>query len=243
MSFAGKDITGSKKLIDFLYDPQTSEAEKSLLKEYVAFGEESYQDIDPDIKHNYASFVDNNLTKCETVVKETMKYGNGEFDGKDSSEKAGPLVFRSDISQSVPQHKVSSSHDVVFFMNKFLSWFSNTGFPKGNAMIVFLKRLRTIQSMFASSDPKIKRQAEDMLRYSINGVIIDGNSSGRDTPPPEFLAGLNAFKNFFKHNLDDILSDSIVSATMGDLYAKDKEAHKLYSLGDWSEYVKIATNT
>lgn len=241
LSFKGKDLTNDKTLIELLHDPKLPDMQKQLLQEYVSFGEESNQDIDKDIRHNYGSFIDLNLTKCETVVQETMRYSNGEFDGEDSHAKAGPGLFWADIAHSIPKGK-ESQESVIFYMSKFLSWFDSCGFGKGNQRTLFLKRLRTIKNMYASSDPAVRLQAEDMLWYAINGIIIDENSSGKDTPPHEFTDGLNAFKKFFKENMDTVLSDSVVSATMGDSYAKDSDAQKAYALGNRSEYVSVVTN-
>lgn len=93
--------------------------------------------------------------------------------------------------------------------------------------------------MFNTHDPKLQKQAEDMLRYTINGIILQRNSSGKGTPPPQLEKALDAFRLFFKVNLDAILSPSTISLTMGDFYAKDTETNTSYSVGDWSEYVMI----
>ena len=171
--------------MEFVDDPTLPDDQKTILKEYFAFSLESNQDIDKEVRHNYSTFSGFNLAKCETIVKETMKYDNGEFDGADSHEKEGPRLFWDDVANIVPKTKQDFA-SVVFYMQKFLSWFDGAGFAKGSQWTVFLKRLRTVQKMYASPDALVRKQAEDMLRYTINGVIIDANSSGKDSPPEAF---------------------------------------------------------
>jgi len=58
------------------------------------------------------------------------------------------------------------------------------------------------------------QEAEDMLYYTINGTIIQGNTSGKDNPPKEFTDAVDVFKQFFKNNLDRVLSSTMITNTL-----------------------------
>ena len=83
------------------------------------------------------------------------------------------------------------------------------------------------------------QEADDMLRYAINGTIISGNSTGKDHPPKEFIDAVDAFKQFFKSNLSTILSPAIVTNTLGEIYGRDKESFTSYEIGNWEEYIRV----
>ena len=86
--------------------------------------------------------------------------------------------------------------------------------------------------MYEDPRPHIRKQANDTLRYTIDGTIISKNSSGHGTPPREFQDALKAFRNLFKDNLKTILSSSMISAAMGPKYANDPLANKPYTVED-----------
>jgi hypothetical protein len=141
----------------------------------------------------------------------------------------------------LPKGKCSPG-ELDLYLGKFFNWFDGFGFADGNRRTLFLKRLRTIQSMLASGDAYVIKQAEDMLRYTINGTILNSNHSGKGSTPKEFEHALDAFRKFFKNNLDNILTPSTISSNMGSFYAKDKEANEPYALGNRAEYVEVMTD-
>jgi len=49
---------------------------------------------------------------------------------------------------------------------------------------------------------------------------------------------LEAFKDFFKNNLNEILSPGLISKTFGYQYQQDLE--KPYKMADWDEFVPYA---
>ena len=142
------------------------------------------------------------------------------------------------MSQGLPTSANQSDASLEFFMRKFMNRFAGCGFASGQQTITFLKRLTTIKEMYRLGK---KQEADDVLWYTINGTIIQGNSSGRNTPPKEFTDALDAFKLFFKNNLDRVLSSSVVTHTVGEIYAKDDEVKKPYAVDDssWEEYMNI----
>lgn len=82
------------------------------------------------------------------------------------------------------------------------------------------------------------QEADDMLFYTINGTIIQGNTSGKENPPKEFADAVDVFRQFFKNNLNRVLSPAMITNTLGDRYARDPEAKKPYRIWSREEYVK-----
>lgn len=98
LEVTGKDAADKYSLLELLDSPDLSNAEKATLKEYISLTNESNQDLDLDVKHNFQAVAGTPFTKCETIVKELLKYDDGSFDGKDSHEKAGPAMFRDGVT-------------------------------------------------------------------------------------------------------------------------------------------------
>ena len=103
LEITGKDAGGKKTLLELANDPGLTESERSVLKEFIGLSNESSQDLDPDIRHNFTAMSGTPFTKCETIVRDLMKYDNGEFEGKDSHEKLGPAMFREKVAAELPK--------------------------------------------------------------------------------------------------------------------------------------------
>lgn len=103
LEITGKDAAGKKTILELSHDSTLSESERAVLKEYIATSNETSQDLDQEVRHNFMAVAGTPFTKCETIVRELMKYDNGEFDGKDSHEKAGPGMFRDKVSAELPK--------------------------------------------------------------------------------------------------------------------------------------------
>lgn len=225
-----------KKLMDLAQDPNVPNDERVILKEYMMMWEQTSEDIDKDVKNNPSALKWSPFTKCETIVTEMMKYNGPVFDGATSSEKAGPAEFWKNVAKWLPTSKDQSSASREFFMRKFMNRFGRCGFEWWQQPTIFLKRLVTIQEMYKIGK---SREADDMLWYTINGTIIQGNTSGKENPPKEFTDAVDVFRQFFKNNLDYVLSPTMITNTLGERYARDSEAKKPYKIWSREEYVKI----
>lgn len=98
LEMTGDNVDG-KKLMDLAKDPSLPNEDKSILQEYMRMGEETSEDIDKDIRKNPSALKGTPFTKCETIVKEMMKYDGPEFAGESSNEKAGPARFWRNVKQ------------------------------------------------------------------------------------------------------------------------------------------------
>ena len=225
-----------KKLMDLAQDPTLPNDQRVILQEYMRNGEETAEDTDKDVRANPSALKGTPFTKCQTIVEEMMKYDNNWFNGTTSNEKAGPARFWKNVSQWLPTSATQSDASLQFFMRKFMNRFGWCGFEWWQQPTIFLKRLRTIKAM---RDAGRDQEAEDMLFYTINGTIIQGNTSGKDNPPKEFTDAVDVFKQFFKNNLDRVLSSTMITNTLWERYARDPEAAIPYKMGSWEDYVRI----
>lgn len=241
LEISGKDKKWKSTILELLDSDTLANDEKAILEQYITLTNEVDQDIDADVRHNFSAMSGTPFTKSETIVKEMLKYEDGSFEGKDSHEKTGPTLFWTGVTDGIPKGKACTT-DIVFYINKFFTWFDSFGYGEGSQKIRFIKRLLTVKEMFASSDPKRHKEAEDMLWYILNGTIMKFNGAGKGNPPKQLDNALNAFKSFFKSNLDEILSPHILSSTMWEFYAKDEDANTSYDIWDRSEYVEVMTN-
>ena len=87
MELSGKDNNDEKTLIQLSEDLKLPNSDRALLKTYIADSNETNQDLDMDVRHNFSAMGGTPFTKCETMVKELLKYDQNEFEGKDSHEK------------------------------------------------------------------------------------------------------------------------------------------------------------
>jgi len=229
----GKSING-EDLITLSQDPKLSPDDRALLQEYIILWNEKDEDIDPDIKMNPNAVSRSPFTKCETVVRSLMKYSESEFEWKNSNEKMWPKFFWNEVSRQMPRWKMASSAQIEFYLKKFLNRFGGLGFD-GNNRTMFIRRLLIAQRELKKGK---SREVEDLLRYSINGTILSNNGWSKWLPPEEFKNGLDAFKNFFKNNLDTILDKEMINKTMWKFYEKDLDVKS--ELGDRWEYVKVS---
>ena len=228
----GKTRWTQKTIVELANDPTVEHDDKTLLEAYVKFAQEKSEDIDLDIRHNISAMYSRPFAKSETIVKILMEYENGEFKGKDSHEQGGSAMFWDKVRALVPQKKTDWAN-VEFILKKFLNRFGRVGF-EGNERSEFVKRLVAIREML--EDTKTKAQAEHTLWYTINGTIIKNNSWGRDVPPEAFLNALDAFKMFFKVNIDTILDPSMIGSVMWSQYVDDLKPG-LVKVWDREEYI------
>lgn len=228
-------LTGKAKngqtLVEMHADPQTSPEDKILLEELIQKSLEKDEDIDPTVKYNPGSLKESVFTKSQSVVNEVIKYTDGAFAGKDKDEIQSMQGFWSEVAKKIPKGKESDAQ-VHYFLKKFINRFEERWFSD-NDRSIFLRRLKTAQQEMAKGRAQ---QAEDILRYTIIWTII--KNSWRWGVPPELVAGLEWFKNFFKNNLDTILKPATVSDTMGMQYIGD--ADKPYVCGNRAEYVEVS---
>ncbi len=134
-----------------------------------------------------------------------MRFDNNGFAGKDGDEIQTMQGFFNDMKDSIPR-KERSPEEVKIFMNKFFNWFEEKGFS-GSNKTEFLKRLKYCQTY--PHNPEV----DDILYYSIVGQVC--SSFNRFYLPDEFRGALEAWKDFFKANLDTILTQDIVESSFG----------------------------
>lgn len=227
LKFDWKNSKG-QTLIDVYNDPKTPPEDKLLLWELIAKWSEKDEEIDQDVKYNAFALTGSVLTKSQSVVDELIRFEWWEFKWKDKDTIQAMQEFWSQVSKSIPKGK-ENPDSVVFFLKKFENWFGARGFSD-NERSIFVRRLAAIKNCTN------KKEAEDMLRYTIVGTITARSGSG--WVPSQLLAWLDAFKNFFKSNLDTILKPDVVEKTFGIQYKDD--INNAYEVWNWSEYVEVA---
>ncbi|MCX6823849.1 MAG: hypothetical protein NT085_01880 [candidate division SR1 bacterium] len=229
LSLTGKNVN-NKTLLDLYADPKTSESDKLLLKEYIDKSNEKNEELDSDVQQNTSSLTGSILTKSQSVVEQMIKIDQYGFAGKDGDAKQNMESFSKEMQKAIPTEKQDSESKVKFFVEKFFNRFNAFS---GTKKTEFLKRLVRCSQHPGSPD------IENILYYSVVGEII-GSVASHDAHMPEELEGaLNAWKEFFKSNLNTILRPSVIAATFGNQYKTDveklsKDKPELYSWEDAS---------
>ncbi len=226
------ELTGKnddwKTLIEIYNDPKISRDDKMLLWELIWRSNEKDEELDPNVKYNSYALTGSVLTKSQSVVDELIRFEGSEFKWKDKDTIQAMQEFWSEVAKSIPSSKQGPSI-VEFYLKKFDNRFGARWFSD-NERSVFIKRLVAIK------DCPNSKEAEDMLRYTIVWTITARSGSG--WVPTQLLAGLNAFKNFFKANLDTILDKNMVEKTMWIQYRDDVDVP--FKVWNWSDYVEVA---
>lgn len=209
LDLTGKNVDG-KTLLDLHSDPKTSASDKILLEEYIKKSNEQNETLDHEVSDNTSSLTWSILTKSQSVVDKMIKINEEWFAAKDWDEKQNMQAFSQEMENVIPQKKLGSSEQIKFFLGKFFNWFGERF--SWSKKIELLKRLKWC------NDPANvwTQDANDILYYSIVWEIIQSLSSRDTNPPHELLWALDAWKNFFKNNLDTIIhNDDVLTSAFG----------------------------
>ncbi len=215
-------LTGKNKnketMLDVYANPKTSSEDKKLIKEFLDNSNEKNESLDGDVRDNPYAMSWSILTKSQSVVDQMMKFDNSGFAGKNGDEIQTMEWFFSDMKKEIPTHKLSSSEQVKFFLDKFLNRFEEKGFS-GQQKTEFIKRLKYCQEH--PNDPGV----DTILYYSIVGQIC--SSFHRFHLPSQFEGALLSWKDFFKNNIHTILHKDIIVSSFGGLsYYEDYQRMK-----------------
>lgn len=212
------DISGKQTLLQIYSDPKTSLSDKSLIKEFLANGNEKDESLDSDVSNNPYALTWSILTKSQSAVHKMLKVDQNGFAWKNGDEIQTMKWFFTDMSAAIPKHKVDSKEQIKFFMDKFFNRFDEKWFSWNN-VTMFIKRLKWCQKN------SWKKEIDDILYYSVVGQIID--SMGRGTIPIELEHALLAWRDFFKNNLDAILQpDVLVDSFWWTSYKQDYDKYE-----------------
>ena len=201
-----------KTLLDLYADPTLSMSDKLLLEEYINKSNEKNETLDHEVEQNTSSLTWSILTKSQSVVEKMIRIDQYGFAGKDGDEKQNMESFSKEMQKSIPTGVEKSEAKVNFFVEKFFNWFATFSWTKKTEL---LKRL-----MRCSQHPK-SPEVDDILYYSIVGEIISSVASHDAHMPEELEWALNAWKDFFKNNLDTILRPDVVGSGFGNQYKAD----------------------
>ena len=194
-----------KNILELYDNPKTPPSDKAVLHEYIEKTNERNEELDSDVQKNTSSLTWSILTKSQSVVAEMIKINQYGFDGKDSDAKQNMEDFSQNMKKVIPGGVVTQTQ-AKFFVEKFFNRFSVFSW---NNKTELLKRLTRCQQHPSSSD------VEHIMYYSIVGEIVGSISSRDALLPPELEWALNAWKNFFKNNLNTILSPDVVASSFG----------------------------
>lgn len=235
---------GGKNIFDLYADKDTPFEDKILLKELMGKSMENDEEIDSNVKMNTYCMDGSVFTKSQSVVEEFIRFQDWEFKGKTKDDKQGMQSFWENVATQLPQLTQASSSEAMIkymiqkFFNRF-PWFES------NQRTEFIRRLTAVQKKLHTTGLSEKQkkentdEAEDILRYSIVWTIA--RKSGRDNIPPQLQKWLEAFKDFFKNNLDTILRPDVVEETFW--YQHVGDLQKPYKFDSWKDYVEVSDPT
>jgi len=202
----GKDASGKNTLLDIHSDPKTSLEDKKIIEEFIANTNEKNESLDTDVRNNPYAISWSILTKSQSAVHQMMKFDQNGFAGKDGDEIQTMEWFFVDMKKAIDSRTHTSPHKVKFFLDKFFNRFEEKGFSLNNKTEL-VKRLKRCQQN--AWRPEI----DDVMYYTIVGQI--SHSFGRVSIPQQFHDALEGWKDFFKNNLNLILSPDILSSSFG----------------------------
>ncbi|AHB41745.1 hypothetical protein P148_SR1C00001G0958 [candidate division SR1 bacterium RAAC1_SR1_1] len=230
----GQNFEG-KSLIELINDPRTPIETIYLLKEIEKRSLEKDEEVDPDIKMNGYGLEQNILAKNQSLIDEITDFQEGKFKGKNKDEIQGIQTARSRIAKDIPRKEIKDKNQVIYLLKKFMNWFEGRGFNTEEKKFL----VRTLLTAKEEINKGHGQSADEMLWYVTVGNIV--KNSGNGQAPDELINGLEAFKDFFKNNLNTILESDVIEQSLGSMYleAKNKGA---FEVGPWEEYVDLTKN-
>lgn len=251
--FEKRRINGNGEIITkFLKkDLHNSDIKNSIIDELKDFGlEEEENDINDKLSTNSKFITQFPMNHSQWIIKTISNYNNWIFNGKDNDEKSRAKDLRSAIARDIPKWKISRS-EFKFVSKKFLNWFNEKWFDyKGKEE--FLRKIATIKKLNNKTWKRYitdsrweekyiwtvkKSDIDDIMRYAVNWEIF---RNGWKTPPEEFKRAIDAFKDMFLNNIDQI-DEEFVDDVFGKDYIKFLDKNQAYELAPWEHYNKLKT--
>jgi len=134
------------------------------------------------------------------------------------------------MKKAIDTRSHKSPDKVKFYLDKFFNWFEEKWFSLNNKTEL-VKRLKRCQQN------QLRPEVDDILYYSIVGQVC--HSFGRVSIPEEFHDALSTWKDFFKNNLNFILSPHVLSSSFG--WSSFKQDYDRYSpeIEPWENCVNL----
>lgn len=233
-AMSGKNYKG-KTLIELLNDRETPIETKQLLKEIEARSLEKDESVDPDVKMNWYGLEQNILAKNQSLIDEITDFHDGKFKGKDKDEIQGIQTARNKIAQEIPRNEIKDDNQIIYILKKFMNWFEWRWFNTEEKKFL-IRALLTVQEEFKKGN---KDSADEILRYMIVGNVV--KNSGNGQAPNELINGLEAFKEFFKSNLNSILQPHIIEKGINSIFVEELSKGP-YKVASWEEYADLEEN-
>lgn len=233
-AMSGKNYQ-DKTLIELLNDPKTPIETKQLLQEIEARSLEKDESVDPDVKMNGYGLEQNILAKNQSLIDEITDFHDGKFKGKDKDEIQGIQTARNKISQEIPRNEIKDDNQIIYILKKFMNWFEWRWFNTEEKKFL-IRALLTVQEEFKKGN---NESANEILRYMIVGNVV--KNSGNGQAPNELINGLEAFKEFFKSNLNSILQPHIIEKGINGMFVEELSKGP-YKVASWEEYADLEEN-
>ena len=192
----------NKTLLDLHADPKTSLSDKFLLKEYIERTNEKNEKLDEDVLKNTSSLTGSILTKSQSVVDQMIKIDENGFHGENWDAKEDMKKFSEKMEEAIPKGKLDVQK-TKFFLDKFVNRFGER--------FSWSKKTELLKRLKWCNEHPTSPEVDDILHYSIVGEIVLSLSSRSTILPDELLWALEAWKSFFKNNLNTILDDNVIS--------------------------------
>lgn len=224
-----------KTLVELLNDPQTWTETKEILAEIESTSLEKGEQVDTDVKMNWYGLSRNILAKSQSLIWEITNFQDREFKSKDKDEKQWIQSARKAIANDIPRKKLSNENQVISIIKKFMNRFEEKGFNIEEKKF-FIRALKTIKEEEKKGN---KEGSDEILWYLVVWKVIE--SSWSNQAPDELINWLEAFKEFFKNNIDTVLKSNTIEKSMWSIYTSELEK-KPFKIGKWSEFVELKKN-
>ncbi len=234
-AMSGKNYKG-RTIIELINDPTTPKQDRQLLSEIEARSLEKDESVDADIKMNGYSLEQNILAKNQSLIDEITDFNDGKFKGKDKDEIQWIQTARKKIAKEIPTNQLEDKNQVIYLLKKFFNRFEGRWFNTEEKRFL----IRTLLTIKQEINQGNKESADEMLWYIIVGNIV--KNSGNGQAPDELIKGLEAFKEFFKANLDTILEKDIISQWFENSLLVEEVDKWPYKVAPWDEYVDLEEN-
>lgn len=232
--FLGRKENAEKKtLIQILKDEKTSNTDKALLQEFYNRALEKNENLDTDIHDNGKVLEQNILTKNQSHISRIIDFDGWGFKGKDEDERQNKADARSAIARTIPRKNFTDKDEVISYIELFMNRFEDRWFSTE-------EKRKLIRILTTIKQHGINENTETILWYTIVGNIVKNSWHGQ--PPKELINGLEAFKDFFKNNLEMIIQPDVIEKGFGDKMFVEELSKKPFKIAERGEYVDLKLN-
>lgn len=192
--------------------------------------ENSPELTDNDLIQNPEFANQGGLSSSKAVMDIMLEYSNGKFKGDDPEKVAAKQSYRKMLTNDIKKIDTSNQTALKFVLNQFLTMFSERGFGEADKEDI-VTRLKTAQfykkqiehhhgspitaeiqigQEIVTTGTVSSDDRKDLIKFAIKGNVLN---AGNGNPPTEFNQALEAFYQIFESQIDQIVTDDIITDT------------------------------